>query len=80
MVKKELPGNFLEPKMPNLAPTWRPKRLQNRGPNPKKSMLKNSTFLASIFKGFGLRFGVIFNRFFEPEMLAKSKHLIFVET
>ena len=80
MVKKELPGNFLEPKMPNLAPTWRPKRLQNRGPNPKKSMLKNSTFLASIFKGFGPRFGVVFGRFFGSKMYAKSEHLIFVRS
>ena len=32
------------PKMRNLAPTWRPKRLQNRDPKPKKSTLKNSTF------------------------------------
>ena len=79
-VKNERPRNFFGPKWANLAPTWRPKRLQNRGPNPKKSMLKNSTFLASIFKGFGPRFGMIFNRFFGPEMLAKSKHLIFVET
>ena len=35
--------------MANLAPTWRPKTLQNRGRNPKKSMLKNNTFSAWIF-------------------------------
>ena len=51
--------------MPNLAPTWRPKRLRNRGRNPKKSMLKNNTFLASIFKGFDFRFRSSFWCFFE---------------
>ena len=58
------PRSFLEPNMPNLAPTWKPERLQNRGPNLKKSMLKNNTFFASIFKGFGPRFGKVFGRFF----------------
>ena len=56
----------------NLAPSWRPKRLQNRGRNPKKSMLKNNTFLTSIFKGFGRRFGLVFGRFFGPKMHSKS--------
>ena len=51
--------------------TWRPKTLQNRGRNPKKSMLKNNTFLASIFKGFGPRFGRVFGRFLGPKMHAK---------
>ena len=46
-------------------PTWRPKRLRNRGRNPKKSMSKNNTFSASIFKGFGLRFRRIFWWFLE---------------
>ena len=32
----------------NLAPSWRPKTLRNRGQNPKKSMLRNNTFLGSI--------------------------------
>ena len=50
----------------NLAPSWRPKRLQNRGRNPKKSMLKKALFLASILKGFGPRFGEVFERFFGP--------------
>ena len=36
----------------DLAPTWRPKRLQNRVQNLEKSMLKNNTFLASIFSQF----------------------------
>ena len=55
--------------------TWRPKRLQNRGRDPQKSMLKNSTFSASIFKGFGLRFGRVFGRFFGAKMHAKSETL-----
>ena len=58
--------------MANLAPSWRPKRLQNRGRNLKKSMLKKASFLASIFKGFGRRFGRVFDRFFGPKMHAKS--------
>ena len=48
--------------------TWRPKTFQNRGRNPKKSTLKNNTFLASIFKGFGLRFRSIFWCFFEESV------------
>ena len=59
----------------NLAPSWRPKRLQNRGPTPKKSMLKNNTFSASILKGFDSRFGKVFGRFFEAKMHAKSETL-----
>ena len=43
--------------MANLAPSWRPKRLQNRGQNLEKSMLKNETFLTSIFSWFGIDFG-----------------------
>ena len=52
--------------------TWRLKRLQNRARNPKKSMLKNNTFLASILEGFGRRFELVFGRFFGPKMHAKS--------
>ena len=66
--------------MANLAPSWRPKTLQNRGPNPKKSMLKKASFLASIFKGFGPCFGRVFDRFFGPQLHAKSERLIFVKT
>ena len=33
----------------DLAPTWRPKTLQNRGRNPKKTMVKNDIFLTSTF-------------------------------
>ena len=58
--------------MNNLAPSWRPKRLQNRGQKPPKSMLKNNTFSASIWEGFGLRFGRIFGRFFGPKIHAES--------
>ena len=55
-----------------MAPSWRPKRLQNRGQNPKKSMLKNNTFSASILEGFGPRFGRVFGRFFGPKIHAES--------
>ena len=58
--------------MANLAPSWKPKRLQNRGQNPKKSMLKNNTFSASILEGFGPRFGRVFGRFFGPKIHAES--------
>ena len=47
--------------------TWRPKRLQKGGRNPKKSMLKNNRFSTSIFEGFGHRFGRIFGMFFEAK-------------
>ena len=54
--------------MANLAPSWRPKRLPNRGQGAKKSMLKTNTFLASIFEGFGLRFGSVFGWFFRAKI------------
>ena len=59
--------------MANLAPSWRPKRLQNRGQNLKKSMLKTNAFLASFFQGFGPRFGRVFGRFWDPKMHEKHK-------
>ena len=55
-----------------LAPSWRPKRHQNRGQNAKKSMLKTNTFFASIFRGFGPRFGRVFGTHFGTKMYAKS--------
>ena len=58
--------------MANLAPTWRPKRLPNRGQNLKKSMLKSSTFFTSIFSSFVPRFGEVFGRFFGAKSHAKS--------
>ena len=61
-----------EPFWANLAPTWRPKWLPNRGQKLKKSKLKNKLFLASIFKGFGPRFGRVFGRFFGPKTHAES--------
>ena len=66
--------------MANLAPTWRPKRLQNRGRKPKKAMLKNNTFLASIFEGFGRRFGRVFGRFFGSKIHEKCKNMILAKT
>ena len=66
--------------MANLAPSWRPKRLQNRGRNPKKSMLKNSTFSASIFEGFGPRFGGVLGRFFGRKIKENRKSVIFAKT
>ena len=52
--------------------TWRPKSFQNRDRNPKNSMLKSNTILASIFQGFGPPFGMVFDRFFGSKMHAKS--------
>ena len=66
--------------MANLAPTWRPKRLPNRGQKPKKSKLKNKSFLASIFKGSRPRFGRVFGRFFGPKMHGNSKNTILAKT
>ena len=63
------------PKMRNLAPTWTPKRLQNRGPRPKKSTLKNSALSASVLQWFGCRFGKVLGRFFGAEVRAESKKL-----
>ena len=57
----------------DLAPSWRPKRLPNGGQKPTKSRLKNNTFLASIFKGFGPRFGKVFNKILGPKMQEKRK-------
>ena len=50
--------------------------------NPKyeKSMLKNNTFLASIFKGFGRRFGMVSGRILGPKMHAKSDMLNCVQS
>ena len=64
----------------DLAPSWKPQRLQNRGPNPKKSMLKNNIFLASIFKGFGPRFGRVFGRFLGSKMHEKRKNAKLAKT
>ena len=63
-----------------LAPSWRPKTLQNRGRNPKKSMLKNNTFSASILEGFGRRFGRVFGRFFGSKMHENCKNAILAKT
>ena len=52
--------------------TWRAKRLQNRRPNPKNPMFKNSMFSVSSLEGFGPRFGRVFGRFFETKKHAKS--------
>jgi len=43
-------------------------------------MLKNITFLASVFKGFGPRFGRIFGGFFGPKMLDHCKNTILAKT
>ena len=53
--------------------TWRPKTLQNRGRNPKTSMLKNSTFSASIFEGFGPRLEGIWVGFSEEKQRKTAK-------
>ena len=49
--------------------------LQNRGQSPKKPMIKNNTFFASIFGGFRRRFGKVFGRFFASKMHATSETL-----
>ena len=66
--------------MANLAPSWRPKTLQNRGRNPKKSMLKNDTFSTSIFKGFRPRFWRVFERFLKRKIDAFGKCAFFAKT
>ena len=66
--------------MANLAPSWRPKRLQNRGQNPKKSMLKNKPFFVSIFKGFGPHFEEVLGGVLGPKMRKKSKNTKLVKT
>ena len=66
--------------MANLAPSWRPKRLQNRRPNAKRSMMKTHVFLKSIFWSFGPRFGKIFGRFFERKTFENNKTMIIAKT
>ena len=46
---------------------------QNGGHDVKKSMLKNNMFLTSILKGFGPRFGRVFDRFFWAKTHTKSE-------
>ena len=53
---------------------------QNRGRNPKKSMLKNDTFSALILDGFGPRFGKVFGRFFGPKMHENCKNTFLAQT
>ena len=60
----------------DLAPTWRPKTLGNRVPNPKKSILENTMLLASFFEGFGVRFGRVFGRFLGSKIYEKCKNMI----
>ena len=55
-----------------MAPSWRSQTLQNRGRNPKKSMLKINTFSTSILEWFGARFGRVFGRFFAPKVHEKT--------
>ena len=45
------PRNFLEPNMPNLASSWKPKRLQNRGRYMKNRCWKTTRFLHRFLKG-----------------------------
>ena len=66
--------------MANLAPTWRPQRLPNGGRNPQKSTLKNKTFLAPIFQGFGPRFGTVFGWFFEGKIHEMCNDFLLVKT
>ena len=66
--------------MANLAPSWRPKTLPNRGQNLKKSMLKINTFSASIFEGFGPRFGRVLGWFLEGKMHENRTNMLFAKT
>ena len=66
--------------MANLAPSWRPKTLPNRGQNLKKSMLKINTFSASIFEGFGPRFGRVLGWFLEGKMYEIRTNMLFAKT
>ena len=43
-------------------------------------MLKNNTFLTSIFSSFGLRFGRVFGRFFGPKIHENCKNTFFAKT
>ena len=65
---------------PNLAPSWRPQKLQKRGRNPKISTLKNDAFLTSILKGVRLRFGRVFGRFFQRKFVEKCKNALLAKT
>ena len=71
---------FLEAKMVNLVPSWRPKTLPNQGQNLKKSMLRNSTFSASMFEGFRPRFGRVWGRVLASKTHAKSERVNCVKT
>ena len=62
------------------SPKTASKSHQNRGRNPKKSMLKNDSFLAWILDGFGPRFGRIFGWFFGPNMHENCKNTILAKT
>ena len=66
--------------MTNLAQSWRPKKIQNRPQNVKKSILKNKVFSASIFGGIGPRFGRVFGRFLGPKMHGNCKNVILAKT
>ena len=43
-------------------------------------MLKNNTFLASIFEGFGPRFGRVFGRLLGPKLHENCKNTIVAKT
>ena len=49
---------------------------QNRGPNPKTSMLKSKWFLDSIFERFGPCFERVFGRFFEAKTHDNCKNML----
>ena len=66
--------------MANLVPFWRPKTFPNRGQNLKKSMLKINTFSASIFEGFGPRFGRVLGWFLEGKMHENRTNMLFAKT
>ena len=66
--------------MANLAPSWRPKALPNRGQIFEKSILKIDMFPASIFEGSRPRFGMVFGMVLPSKTHAKSKRANCVKT
>ena len=64
----------------DLAPSWRPKTLQNRGRKAKKSMLKNDAFLTSFLEGFRPRFEMVFEKFWKRKMNAFGENAFFAKT
>ena len=68
----EAPGTALGAQNDPLDSNLEARDPSNGDPNPKKTMLEDKQFPASIFKGFGRRFWSVFGTFFDPKMHAKN--------